>query len=264
MVEAIRRDRNPESSDAVSASAHATCALLDSLPTSAQMTRGGVWTVRDTAVHLIAGTHLYARLVSGAPSPVGEPSSLAILNAGAFCALAEDRPRELATLLANAVNAYHGAASPLPPHETRPWHYGRELPVAFHSALLANELLLHGTDVALAAGVPWQGHEPAARTVWSVLAPWLTPRRFLPDVAGDTQASVALSASGCRTLVFRIGSGTIAASDDPAAPDCVIQGPAMQMLRWYFQRDGWEAAGLEASGQQANLAPRVAEFLRPI
>lgn len=253
----------PALTSAVRISADATDALIRSLTETDQMTLGGVWTVRETAVHLITAVNMYAGLAAGSASPIVDRSSLAIFNPGAFYALREDRPAELASLLAAAVDSYCAAVSPLRPDELRPWHYGREVPVAYNIALIANELLMHGTDIALAAGVQWPGDEPAARTTWAVLAPWLTPVRFLPDVAADTRAAVSLCADDCAPLTFRI-EGAMTLATEPVELDCTIRGPAMRMLRWYFQRDAWPDAGLTAEGPRSDLAQRLAAFWRPI
>lgn len=220
--------------------------------------------MRETAVHLIAAVNMYADLADGARSPIVDRSSLAIFNPGAFYALREDEATELAMLLAAAVDGYAETVSPLPEDALRPWHYGREVPMAYNIALVVNELLMHGTDMSLATGAEWPGDESAARTAWAVLAPWLTAVRFLPDAAADTRAAISLAAAGCAPLTFVIGGGTMTRAREPVAVDCSIRGAAMNMLRWYFQRDAWPDAALSAEGPRAELSALLAGFWRPI
>lgn len=258
------RPGGPNLRVALRAAADATDGLLRSLDGTDARTAGGVRIVRDTAAHLVVGAHLYASLLSGAPSPLVDRSASGPLNAGAFLARAEDRPVALADLLAAAVDRFDAVAAVIDPDEIRPWHRGLSIPVAIHVALIINELLMHGTDIARAAGRAWEGDERAAAVAWRVLAPWLTPVRFLSEVAGDLRVSVALVASGGPPLGFQIADGAIAAADPTAEVGCRIEGPAMPLLRWYFQRDPWPESGLRASGPEADVATRLADLLRQV
>lgn len=70
------------------------------------LTPGGEWTVRDTAVHLIAGTRMYTKLLTDQPSPMRAAYDPAVLNAAIFLAMDEDRPRVLADLGERAVESF--------------------------------------------------------------------------------------------------------------------------------------------------------------
>lgn len=260
----VARPDGSELRSALRGAARAVDGLLRGLDRTDAVTAGGQWTVRETAAHLVAVGRLYASLLAGAPSPIVERTDNALVNAGVFLALAEDRAAALADLLAAAVAELDAAVATVAPEDVRPWHRGLSAPAAVHVALAVNELLMHGTDIARAAGVPWDGDDEAADVVWRVLAPWLTPLRFLPEAAGEVRVTITLATSGGPQLGFTVADGVITAAEPAAEVGCRIEGSPMALLRWYYQRDAWPEAGLRASGAQAAIAERFAELLRRV
>ena len=248
---------------ALQVSAGGVAALLATVPDPGAMTPGGAWTVQQTAAHLLAGTRLYRRLLAGATSPLVRREDYASYNAGVFDAQPDHELGRLAAHIAGAARSFRGAMAAVDLDAARPWHYGRSLPAVFHAALVVNEYLMHGTDIARGAGLAWDGDDGAAAVAWRVLGPPLTTLRFLPGAAGDLEATFALGLRGEERAVFRVAGGEIR-RDDAAAPECAVTGRPMALLRWFFQRDPWETAGLEASGPRPELATGLASLLRPI
>jgi uncharacterized protein (TIGR03083 family) len=251
--------------DSVSRAAGKASALVRDLDSTQALTADGVWTVRETAVHLVACGHLYASLLAGQASPLEDRSQSKALNGGAFLALAETRPAALADLIGAGARAFLDVLAGVAPGQLRPWHYGRQVPCAIHAALLADEYLMHGTDIALAARTRWDGDQGAAATVCRVLIPWLTPLRWIPGDASLAGAALAIQPAGQQAVAFKAGPETVTVMDDhDGSPDCLVTGPPMQLLQWYFQREPWESAGLSAGGPRADIAPGLSDRLRPI
>lgn len=259
------REFAAELRDAISRAAGEVSALVRDLGSTQSLTAGGVWTVRETAVHLVACGHLYASLLTGHASPLTDRSQYGVLNSGAFLALAETRPAALADLIDAGARAFLDAFTGVSPDQPRPWHYGREVPCAIHAALLADEYLMHGTDIAKAADILWDGDQVAAGTVCRVLVPWLTPLRWLPHDGSLSGKLFAVEPTGQRAMAFLIGGDVVALAEEPRArPDCMVTGPAMGILRWYFQREPWESAGLTADGPGLDMARTLSDHFRPL
>lgn len=251
--------------DGVSRAAGEVSALVRGLGSAQALTAGGVWTVRETAVHLVTCGRLYASLLAGQASPLADPAQYGAFNGGAFLALAEDRPAVLAELIDAGAGAFLGVLAGVPPEQPRPWHYGRAVPCAIHAALLADEYLMHGTDIAMAASIAWDGDQDAAATVCRVLLPWLTPLRWLPRDGSLAGKVFAIEPAGQRAVAFQVGPEAVTVTQQPPdGADCLVTGPAMQILRWYFQREPWESARLSANGPGPGIARRLSDHLRPI
>jgi hypothetical protein len=109
------------------------------------------------------------------------------------------------------------------------------------------------------------GTHVAAATVCRVLIPWLTPLRWIPGDASLAGTVLAIQPAGRRAVAFRAGPETITVMEDQdGRPDCLVTGPPMQLLQWYFQREGWESADLSADCPRADIACRLSDHLRPI
>ena len=248
---------------ALQASVDALASLLRAVPEPGALTPGGTWTAQQTAAHLLANVRMYAGLLAGEPSPILRREDYGPYNAGVFLGQPEDDLAALATRISQAAGALRRALAAVDLDAPRPWHFGRTLPAAFLAALVVNECLMHGTDIARAAAVDWDGDEAAARTTWRAIGPPLTVTRFLPDAAGDLDATFAMGLEAEPPAAFQVTGGQIARDDDGDA-DCLVEGRGMALLRWFFQRDPWEAAGLTATGPRADLAADLAGLLRRI
>ena len=55
--------------------------MLRQLDDTSQLTLGGQWTARDTAVHLIGYVRFYTAVLGGQPSPVQRWEDLEVVNA---------------------------------------------------------------------------------------------------------------------------------------------------------------------------------------
>ena len=125
------------------------------------------WTIMDTAAHVAALAMVDTALVVSDDEPVPVLGTDALLksttvynindglNETLFHGYSERRPREVAARLGDAIGQMLELTADADPERTVGWLGGSRLPLAGLFAHLVNEVLLHGRDVAAAAGVPW-------------------------------------------------------------------------------------------------------------
>lgn len=224
---------------------------------------GGEWTVRQTAMHVSAGMRLYRALLLGSDSPARTRDDMRPWNSGVFYATGPASSAALRETVLEAAVSCAAVAATVDADDPRPWHFGQSLPARLHFALVIDECLMHGLDVSRATGLKLTVDGETARYCWQVLAPFLTPARFLPDAAAGVEAVVSMECEGALPIVFALRNGALTLSD-AAEPDCVVRGSAMQLLRWTMQRDTWDRSGLSAGGPHPELAATFTDWLRRI
>jgi hypothetical protein len=89
-----------EVGEALAVSANAFGEALRALSRSDDLTVGGRWTVRHTAVHTIGCLKLYRNVLGGLSSAIRGLGDLDVLNEAWFLMLEEGRPTVLADLVA--------------------------------------------------------------------------------------------------------------------------------------------------------------------
>jgi uncharacterized protein (TIGR03083 family) len=137
------------------AAAEQVTALLRSVPDGNVPIRRSVWSVAETAIHLVAGTRVYRDCAQGQGSPVRDLAALPDLNARLFREFPIRDARALASLLDEAVEAYVEATAQVRGDEPICWHEGYVLPLSAMTCVLIGEYLVHGYDIARATGQPW-------------------------------------------------------------------------------------------------------------
>jgi hypothetical protein len=146
--------------------------LLRSLPDLDVDIPRSDWTVREAAAHLLTGTTLCADIATGMPSPVSglAPGTLAADNAARIADILESDPTRLARLLEDAVDRVLGVTAHRKGEEIVVWHGALRVPLSHLVALCLGEQLLHGFDMATAAGRPWTIEPDHVRLVVSAYA----------------------------------------------------------------------------------------------
>jgi uncharacterized protein (TIGR03083 family) len=234
-----------------------TANLLAGLDRTSDAIPASDWTVREAAVHLICWGRFYRRFLDGLASPVRDAQELEVMNAAYFTALDEDDPGPLAALMREATTAYSAKAATLRADELCPWHMALSLEVRAHVALLINELLMHGWDIANATGRRLWDDEAATPVFTDIAALWAL---FVPSEPSRPEATLAFSIDGRLQSLYRLHAG--GASVGPVEPestyDCIVDGSPFALLLWLAGRAGWEAAGLTISGPQ----PEVGRLFR--
>jgi len=133
------------------------------------------WTVAETAAHVAAYAWSYTAMAVSDDAPVPLPgvktrlltTTVDNIHAGMNAAIlrdyAERDPRAVLTRLRGSIDELLASTADADPARIVTWLGGSRLPVAGLLAHLANELHIHGWDVARAVRAPWRiPHEDAA------------------------------------------------------------------------------------------------------
>ena len=144
-----------------------TATLLGSLPDLDVPMPGSEWTIRQAAVHLITGAALAADIATGMPSPVAglDRETLATENEHRIADIPEADPGTLARLLGEAVQRLVEVTAGRSGEESVLWHGGRRITLAHLVCISLGEQVLHGNDMAAAAGRAWSVEPGHARLV---------------------------------------------------------------------------------------------------
>src|SRR5215471_87239 len=129
-------------------------ALLRSGPDPG-LTAVGHWKVRDVATHVAGGAELYAQIARGTPSPAPTIEAVTALNDQIIGTIGERDAPALADRVETAVASLLAAADRRHGDPDVPWHAGLHLPLSSLLAVACGEYLVHGNDIARAAGIPW-------------------------------------------------------------------------------------------------------------
>jgi uncharacterized protein (TIGR03083 family) len=123
--------------------------LLRALPGDTNLSRVG-WSAAELGAHLVSLPRRYQQMAHG-PRPL--PPSLSAENDREVAALPERDPAVLAGLLAHEVGVLLDVLGD--DGDTPAWYFTVEHTAAGIGGILLTELLLHGLDLACAAGRQW-------------------------------------------------------------------------------------------------------------
>lgn len=246
----------------------------------------GSWDLTDIAVHLS-----HAWLAMPAKSR-GDGSAFAALSAGRGAALPSiwdlqdltasavkaDPERDLRAL-ADRIDrcaeayfaAYEGAHEGVVVEETHGWMVeGVDLPQSVFTAHLLNETVVHGYDLARAAGRPWQldpAHSALVIEAFIVrLLQTVEPATFVTERAACVRATFELRLRGGGRHHFRFRDGAVHVGPPEGPVDCYLSAdPAALLLVIFARQSQWEAiarGGLLAWGRKPWLGLRFKGFLQ--
>ncbi|MEC3981790.1 maleylpyruvate isomerase family mycothiol-dependent enzyme [Amycolatopsis sp. H20-H5] len=151
----------------LSGAAERFATLVETTDPAAETVPG--WSVADLAAHVTAIARMYTVMLDPAASSDRDVSAITVfslhdLNELMLVEFSERDPRRLAGLLREHVGEMLRLSGELDPELLVPWLGGSRLPVGGALAHLLNELLIHGRDIALAAGADWD--IPPADAAW--------------------------------------------------------------------------------------------------
>lgn len=221
----------------------------------APLAGGSVWSVRDTAVHLVVGNNVYTEIAAGVPSPFPglDPATIAATNAHLAADVAETDPAKLADLLAAASERFLTQTDGWPGEHDISFHAGVPMDLAALTTILAGDAVLHGYDIATALAAPWPIAESAALLVLGVYLPFL-PGALNPNVAAGHSARYELAVRGGPSYVVRFADGDCALEEPGGPVDCRLSvDPVAYLLAFSGRSLPWPAF---ACGQFSVEGPR--------
>ena len=227
----------------------------------------GQWTVRDVAAHLAVGAGVYAGILRGEGSPVPALDSVATFNSEA---VREHRDRDFQVLTQEVAQRARELCETMRAAPDRPveWHGGLRLPLSTACCVLAGEALVHGRDVARAAGKAWSIGGDRARTVLVGLQP-VIPHYVDVERAAEVRACYDLRLRGGerpRTFfVFDRGSVSVERPSDRPVDCRIWADPVAFLLVAYGRMGPWPPTlqgKILAAGRKPWLALRLSELLK--
>jgi uncharacterized protein (TIGR03083 family) len=204
------------------------------------------WTVAEVAAHLVADLREYTDVVAGhgpGPAMAPEQATAADLTAAdnrrQLASHSERNPGRLAGELAEAVPAFIAAADAAPAWARVSTPFGMPASPATLAAIVLGEQLIHGLDLARAAGRPWPITAGDARLVIPGLMDVL-PGYIDRDRARGLRARYELRFGGDLRYQLAIDDGTGTVGAPTSRPDCVITAdPVTFLLVGYGRISQW-------------------------
>jgi uncharacterized protein (TIGR03083 family) len=200
--------------------AHRTADLVHSLPNTATAIPRSEWTIREAAVHLATVAALYAEIATGTPSPLDSLEKVAVgaFAAGLIADIPETDPGKLAYIMTDAAERLLDATANRPGDQSTVWHAGCPLNLAGLVCILLGEHLIHGYDMAVAAGRPWPIDPDHARLVLYGYGP-IYRLMLNPATTAHLTASYQIELRGGHAFTVRFTDGVY--SLEPAGSDPV-------------------------------------------
>ncbi len=249
----------------------------------------GEWTLGEVAMHLsqawiavpglarrdLSRVHRVLPSLAGAAgdSLIRDMWDLGEITTLAVKADPERDPRVLADRIEVRAQEYLSECVGADPDAPRPWLVQgvtvRQSTLTYH---LLNETVMHGGDIARAAGCPWPIEPAHAAMVWGrFLVPvfqGLPPRAMVnPGKSADLQATFDVQVRGGDSFYFIFNRGELTVEEPSSREvDCVISADPVALLmvawgresQWPFVAEG----KLETGGPKAYLGPQFRSLIR--
>jgi uncharacterized protein (TIGR03083 family) len=192
------------------------------------------WTAAELAAHVVADLRTYTGVVAG-QGPVAAPGAASAAELGTAenqRQLAEYPERSLDRLaaeLTRAMPAFIAAAETAPPGAQVGSPIGVAMTPATVAAIVLGEQLIHGLDLARAAGRPWPIERADARLVIPGAVEML-PAYLNRAQARGLQARYELRFGGDLRYSLAIDDGTATVGPATGRADCVVTADPVAFL----------------------------------
>ena len=232
---------------ALEATARRTADLLRSLPNLDAPVPGSEWTVQEAAVHLVSLAGISMDIAAGMPSPIGSMTKevLRDQNARRLGDIPQSDPEKVAGLLTEAVAGLLEAIACRSADQAVVFHGGVTRDLARLMCISLGEHLLHGYDIARAAGAPWpidRGHALLVHSAYiRCYGSWLDER-----AASGLTAGFRIGLQGGDDFTVRFSAGECHVDPRDSGPvDCTIGAdPVAYLLVQSGRMTQWDAIAL--------------------
>lgn len=239
----------PNDTAALRETAGRTAALLRQVPDANLKVPGLNWTVGETAAHMVADAKDLTGCVTGEIDagerwPGGTATATAsertvVSNARQLDEITERDPARLADMLVPATEDFIAAAARHASTEPILATNGVPMTVPTMTSVLLGEQLIHGLDIARAAGLPWPiTRADALRVIAGVIA--MVPDYVDRAAAAGKHVSYELRFRGGPGYRLVIDDGTATVTEPGQRVDCrIIADPVAFLLIGYGRTGQW-------------------------
>ncbi len=208
--------------------------------TDPSATAVGTWTIGETAQHLSGSAEYWLAAIRG-DTDLERLDEVAASNARALAANPERDPRVLADRLDRGEDALVAFARQVDGDPTIAPFVGAEMPLSTVLGLELGELLVHGHDIARAAGLAWPidpHHAQLTLQGYLPLFPYLLNR----ERAAGVHLALDLRVRGMRPVVVRIEDAILTVEDSRGQPvDAHLSAqPATYLLLTWNRISPWK------------------------
>jgi len=245
--------------------------LVEDLVNTAIPIPGSEWTVREAAVHLAGGPRMVAARATGQIEASAAPFDREIFAArmrSMFADNPENDPKKLADQIREGYAVLLEVAATIPADQPIPYYSGLRPAFADIASINLGEPLVHGYDIATAAGVPWpidpEYAAVAVRGYQRLLYSMNAFAAFQPAASVGLEATYRVEVEGTEPFHARIADGTYTQPEGPESVDCVISAdPVTALLVTTGRLSQWPAIALGRltfTGDRPELGPRFADL----
>ncbi len=229
---------------------------------------GTTWSSRDVVAHILTVAERYTnRDVTSTDGLGATPREVDVINDRELRALDGVGFEELLTRLEAQMGRVRSAFAPeqLDLHVRFPFHGGVTVDAAGGMSNIVGEFLIHGYDLANAAGRPWP---IAARDALLIIngVVQLLPAYAEPTAAGSLDLMWRLPGASDWVLAFDNGKADSRPPDAGERADAILSAPPETLLLFLYQRIGQVAAirrGLRVvGGRRPWRITRLQKFLQ--
>jgi uncharacterized protein (TIGR03083 family) len=258
-----------EACSALEVTARRTADLVRSLPDlGLRLPPPSEWTAREAAVHLVNYAGVYTDIAGGTPSPVAVQAreALAVENARRIAEVTETDPGRLADLMTESTGRFLDAVTGRSGDLRVVFHQSTPMDLASLVCICLGEHLLHGYDIATAAGFPWPIDPLHARLVLHGYGP-VYANVLNPVTTRGLTAGYAIELRGGASFTVCFAEGTYGVEPGGStSADCTISAdPVAYLLVASGRLSQWPAIALGligAGGPRPELALGFVDLFR--
>ena len=225
------------------------------------------WTVREAAVHLAWAPPRIAAFATGQVDLSAMQFDKEVHAARMRSVIAdnpETDPKKLAQQVREGYGVLSEALATVPADQPIAYYAGLRPTVADLASQNLGEPLLHGYDIATAAGVPWPIDPQYAAVAVGSYQRVLSSLIFEPAASAGLEATYRVEVEGTDPFHARIADGTFTRPEAPGSVDCVIStDPVTALLVTSVGLSPWPAIALGRltfTGDRPDLGPRFADL----
>lgn len=224
---------------ALPTAARQTSELVRSLPDPQASVPGLDWTIGQTAAHMVAAAVNYPRYATGQATPE-TTIDLREANLDRIRLVGSQDLTELANRLVEETDRYLEQTAELAADHRVPFFGGTTVSMAAQTAILLGEYLVHGHDLARAAGRPWR-IDPSHAVLVIAAITTLMPRYLDREAASGIKVSYDIHIRGGPRFIFHVtGDEATIEPSGAAQVDCRISAdPVAFLLVAYGRQTQW-------------------------